>query len=70
MEKEFQVYGTITIQVELDINAESEDEAIKKAYEQFKDDYNLDVIGYSHNPDEVEIELFVNEYDTDEHDED
>ena len=70
MEKEFQVYGTITIQVELDITAESEDEAIEKAYKQFKDDYNLDVNGYSHIVGDEEIELFVNEYDNDEHDED
>ena len=63
MEKEFQVYGTITIQVELDITAESEDEAIEKAYKQFKDDYNLDVKGYSHTVGDEEIELFVNEYD-------
>jgi len=62
MEKEFQVYGTITIQVELDIEANSEEEAIEKAKEQFTDDYNIDVHGYSHNPEEVEIELTAIEY--------
>jgi hypothetical protein len=62
MEKEFQVYGTITIQVELDIDASSEEEAIEKAKDQFTRDYNIDVRGYSHNPEEVEIELTAIEY--------
>jgi|LakMenE18May11ns_1017448.scaffolds.fasta_scaffold8911469_1 hypothetical protein len=63
MEKEFQVYGTITIQVELDINANSEEDAIEQAKEILKDDYNLNVIGYHHVPeDDVEIELTAIEY--------
>jgi hypothetical protein len=63
MEKEFQVYGTITIQVELDINANSEEDAIEQAKEILKDDYNLNVIGYHHVPeDDVEIELTGIEY--------
>jgi hypothetical protein len=65
MEKEFQVYGTITIQVELDITAESEEDAVAQAIEAMKDDYNLDVIGYSHNPEDVEIDLTAIEYDED-----
>lgn len=63
MEKEFQVYGTITIQVELDITAESEEDAVAQATEAMKDDYNLDVIGYSHNLEDVEIDLTAIEYD-------
>jgi hypothetical protein len=63
MEKEFQVYGTITIQVEFDITAESEEDAVAQAIEAMKDDYNLDVIGYSHNPEDVEIDLTAIEYD-------
>jgi hypothetical protein len=63
MEKEFQVYGTITIQVELDITADSEEDAVAQAIEAMKDDYNLDVIGYSHNPEDVEIDLTAIEYD-------
>ena len=66
MEKEFQVYGTITIHVELDINANSEEEAIEKAKEQLKDDYNLDVHGYSHTPGDEEIELTAIEYSEEE----
>jgi hypothetical protein len=62
MEKEFQVYGTITIQVELDIVANSEEEAIELVKEQLKDDYNLDVHGYSHTPGEEEIDLTAIEY--------
>ena len=64
MEKEYRVYGTITIQVELDINANSEEEAIKQAKEILKDDYNLNVIGYHHIPDEdIELDLTAIEYD-------
>jgi predicted deacetylase len=62
MEKEFQVYGTITIQVELDIVANSEEEAIELVKEQLKDDYNLDVHGYAHTPGEEEIDLTAIEY--------
>ena len=62
MEKEFQVYGTITIQVELDITASSEEDAIEQAKEILKDDYNLNVIGYHHVPEDVEIELTAIEY--------
>jgi hypothetical protein len=65
MEKEFQVYGTITIQVEFDITASSEDDAVAQAIEAMKDDYNLDVIGYSHNPEDVDIDLTAIEYEED-----
>jgi hypothetical protein len=65
MEKEFQVYGTITIQVEFDITADSEEDAVAQAIEAMKDDYNLDVIGYSHNPEDVEIDLTAIEYEED-----
>lgn len=63
MEKDFQVYGTITIQVELDITAESEEDAVAQAIEALRDDYNLDVIGYSHIPEDVELDLTAIEYD-------
>jgi hypothetical protein len=65
MEKEYQVYGTITIQVELDITASSEEEAIEKAKEQFTDDYGLDVNGYSHMVGTEEMDLTAIEYDED-----
>jgi predicted small metal-binding protein len=45
MEKEFQVYGRITIDVELDVIASSEEEAIKQAIQSIKDGHHLDVIG-------------------------
>ncbi len=65
MEKEFQVYGTITIQVQFDITADSEEDAVAQAIEAMKDDYNLDVIGYSHNPEDVELDLTAIEYEED-----
>lgn len=64
MEKEFNVYGTITIQVELDVVANSEEEAIELVKEQFKDDYNLNVHGYHHEPDkDVDLDLTAIEYE-------
>ena len=63
MEKDFQVYGTITIQVELDITASSSESAVAQAIAALKDEYNLDVIGYSHNPEDVELDLTAIEYD-------
>lgn len=61
---EFQVYGKITINVELDIEAATEEEAIQKATESLKNDYNLDTIGYNHNPDtDVELDLNAIEYE-------
>jgi hypothetical protein len=61
---EFQVYGKITINVELDIEAATEEEAVQKATESLKNDYNLDVIGYNHNPDtDVELDLTAIEYE-------
>ena len=56
MEKEFNVHGKIVINVELDIEATSEEDAIKKAIEDFKDAYNLEVHGYYHQVDQVEYD--------------
>lgn len=64
MEKEFNVYGQIVIEVELDVTAESEKKALEQAIKTFKEDYNLNVHGYHHEPEEVEFEgLNVIEYE-------
>jgi hypothetical protein len=61
---EFQVYGKITVNVELDIEAATEEEAIQKATESLKDDYNLNIIGYNHDPKtDVELDLTAVEYE-------
>jgi hypothetical protein len=54
MEKEFNIYGTITIKVELDVIAASEDEAIKEAIDSIKNSHNLNVIGYDISPEDVD----------------
>jgi predicted small metal-binding protein len=46
---EFNIYGKITFDVDFDIQAENEEEAIKKAVDQLKDYYRLDVKGAEHN---------------------
>jgi len=64
MGKEFQVYGKITIDVELDIEANSEEEALQKAAESLKDDYNLNIVGYNHDPKtDVKLDLDAVEYE-------
>lgn len=62
MEKEFNVYGKIIINVSVDVNASSEEEAIRLAIEDFKDSYNLDVINYHHDKVKYD-ELYAIEYD-------
>lgn len=61
--KDFNVYGHITIKVDLDVTASSEFNALAEAAEKLKEDYNLDVIGYSHDHDEVHWDLYADEYD-------
>jgi hypothetical protein len=58
----YEGYGKITITVDdLEIEADSEEQFKEKVIEVLKDSYNLNVHGYSHNPDtgvEFEINLY------------
>ena len=58
---EFQVYGKITIDVTIDIDADSEEEALAKATEELKDYYHLNVVNAYH--DDVKIDLDATEYE-------
>jgi hypothetical protein len=60
--KEFNVYGYITLKVDLDVAAKSEIKALEVAAMKLKDQYNLDVIGYSHDPDTIQWDLNAVEY--------
>lgn len=59
----YYVEGKIIINVCSEYEANSEEEALEMAKEDFKDDYNLDVLGYNHLPEEVKFELIAGEYD-------
>ena len=60
----YEVIGIVTITVELfDIEANSEEEAKKKAIEKIKESYNLSIIGYHHIPKDVDIDLDAYEYE-------
>lgn len=66
--KTFWVDATVTIKVEFEVEATSEEEALAKAKESIIDDYNLNVHGYNHDvytPDgkNTKIDLEVGEYD-------
>jgi len=68
--KTFWVDATVTIRVEFEVEATSEQEAEALAKASIIDDYNLDVHGYSHDvytPDSknTKINLDVGEYDDD-----
>ena len=65
MEKDYSIEGYIKIPVEFDILANSKEDAIAQAIEAMKDEYNLDVIGYSHKPEEVKFILNAIEYEED-----
>jgi len=56
MKKDFEVSGKIVIHVSLDVEAQTEEEAIKSAIEDFKGAYNLNVHGYHHDPKKVEYD--------------
>ena len=59
MAKDFEVSGKIVIRVCLDVKAQTEEEAIKLAIEDFKSSYNLDVYGYPHDPRAVEYDGLI-----------
>lgn len=64
MKKEFNVYGQIRIDVVMDIEADSEAQAIEKAKELFTDSYHLNVQGYYHTPvKDVELAIHAIEYE-------
>ena len=68
--KTFWVDATVTIKVEFEVEATSEEDAFIKAKESIIDDYGLDVHGYNHDvytPDSknTKIDLEVGEYDED-----
>lgn len=60
---EYNINGTISFDISIDIEASSEEEALKKAKEQLKDYYHLDVIGANHFPEKVEMDLYAEEYE-------
>lgn len=60
---EYSVSGKITIYVDNIYLANSEAEALAMAKADFADDYNLDVYGYSHIPEDVKYDLHADEYD-------
>ena len=65
--KEYSVNGTITFEVDLDIKANSEEEAIELAKEQLLDFYSLNCHGADHDPNEVKLDLDAIEYEDEEY---
>lgn len=58
----YEVEGLIKIKdVFVEVEADSEEEAKKKAIELFNDSYKLDYIGNRHDPKNVEFELYAYE---------
>jgi hypothetical protein len=65
MRKDFNISGKLTIQIDFDITAENEEQALREAREKIKDFYHLDNIGAPyHVPiNGAEFDLDANEYD-------
>ena len=60
---EFNIYGKITFDVDFDIQAENVEDSKKKAVDQLKDFYRLDVKGADHNIESVNIDIDAVEYE-------
>lgn len=43
--KTFNIWGSIKVDIDFDVEAKTEEQATKKAIEQIKDFYNLDSVG-------------------------
>jgi hypothetical protein len=66
MKKTFNIEGKISFNVDFDIEAVTEEEAVAKAIERLKDYYRLNVSGADHKLDSVKFDLDGYEYDEDE----
>jgi len=60
------IEGKITIDISCDIEAETKDEALKKAKKVIWDYYNFDVVNAYHDKDDIEDDLTSIEYEEEE----
>lgn len=65
MRKEFEVTGKITIHVSLDVEAETEDEAVHKAQEQFEDYFHLNTSNHMNEGVDINLDAIEIEYEDD-----
>lgn len=54
---EYNIYGNISFRVDFDIEAATEEEALKKAKEQLEDYYHLNVLGADHDRESVNLDI-------------
>lgn len=60
---DFCVSGKVTFDIEFDIKANSEEEAIEQAKKAIIDYYHLNVNGAMHDPDYVKVDIDATEYE-------
>lgn len=60
---EYNIQGKITFNVDLDIEANSEEESLELAKEQLKDYYHLNVINAKHDVNSIKFNLYTGEYE-------
>jgi hypothetical protein len=60
---EYNIYGEVRFNVDFDIEAVNEEEAVKLAEEQIKDYYHLDVVNAYHDSGKVKINIDAGEYE-------
>ena len=63
--KEFNIHGELTIHIDFNIEAETEEEARRKAKEQLEDFYHLNCIGFTYHNQEYGVEHKWDVYDED-----
>jgi hypothetical protein len=65
----YEVEGKISFTVSIDVEADSEEQAIALARADLEDYYHLDVLGAYHNSDKVNFDLDAYEYEEEEEEE-
>ena len=60
---EFCIYGNINFNVEFDIEAENEEQALKAAKEKLMDYYHLNVVNAVHNTKSVQVNINADKYE-------
>jgi hypothetical protein len=60
---EFYIYGNISFNVEFNVEAENEEQALKIAKDELIDYYHLDVVNAVHSTESVQVNVNADKYE-------
>jgi hypothetical protein len=60
---EFYIYGNVNFNVEFDVEAENEEQALEIAKDRLMDYYHLNVVNAVHSTKSVQVNINANEYE-------